>query len=233
MSQWWRDVSFLHWRVDPDAVAPLLPARRPPRRPRRQQLGRPDPVPHGRRRPRPPRAGAAAGHLPRDQRAALLGRRRRTPRRRLPLARGRPAAPSSRPPGPASGCPTGGRGSPVDRRPGVRTRRGPGRSYRSRRRGRSGAGGRIDVEVGRRHRRAEPARPLPHGPLRAAHHGRRPHPLGPEHPRAVAAAAPPGVVRRRHPGGGGRAPGPDRTHAPESVLFSPGVRTVFGLPQRI
>jgi uncharacterized protein len=25
MSQWWRDVSFVHWRVDPDRVAPLLP----------------------------------------------------------------------------------------------------------------------------------------------------------------------------------------------------------------
>lgn len=26
MHQWWRDVVFVHWRVDPDAVAPLLPA---------------------------------------------------------------------------------------------------------------------------------------------------------------------------------------------------------------
>jgi uncharacterized protein len=25
MHQWWKDVAFLHWRVDPDAVAPLLP----------------------------------------------------------------------------------------------------------------------------------------------------------------------------------------------------------------
>ncbi len=25
MSQWWRDIAFLHWRVDPAAVAPLLP----------------------------------------------------------------------------------------------------------------------------------------------------------------------------------------------------------------
>lgn len=26
MSQWWRDISFLHWRVDPDLLAPQLPA---------------------------------------------------------------------------------------------------------------------------------------------------------------------------------------------------------------
>jgi uncharacterized protein YqjF (DUF2071 family) len=26
MHQWWKDVAFLHWRVDPAAVAPLLPA---------------------------------------------------------------------------------------------------------------------------------------------------------------------------------------------------------------
>ena len=26
MSQWWRDITFVHWRVDPDRVAPLLPA---------------------------------------------------------------------------------------------------------------------------------------------------------------------------------------------------------------
>lgn len=25
MSQWWRDISFLHWPVDPELVAPLLP----------------------------------------------------------------------------------------------------------------------------------------------------------------------------------------------------------------
>ena len=25
MSQWWLDISFLHWRVDPDRIAPLLP----------------------------------------------------------------------------------------------------------------------------------------------------------------------------------------------------------------
>src|SRR5919112_4909616 len=25
MSQWWRDIAFLHWRVDPAVVAPLLP----------------------------------------------------------------------------------------------------------------------------------------------------------------------------------------------------------------
>lgn len=25
MSQWWRDITFVHWRVDPDLVAPLLP----------------------------------------------------------------------------------------------------------------------------------------------------------------------------------------------------------------
>ncbi|CAN5653539.1 YqjF family protein [soil metagenome] len=26
MSQWWRDIAFVHWRVDPALVAPLLPA---------------------------------------------------------------------------------------------------------------------------------------------------------------------------------------------------------------
>lgn len=26
MSQWWRDISFLHWRVDPARVAPMMPA---------------------------------------------------------------------------------------------------------------------------------------------------------------------------------------------------------------
>lgn len=25
MNQWWRDIAFVHWRVDPDRVAPLLP----------------------------------------------------------------------------------------------------------------------------------------------------------------------------------------------------------------
>jgi uncharacterized protein YqjF (DUF2071 family) len=25
MSQWWRDISFVHWRIDPGRVAPLLP----------------------------------------------------------------------------------------------------------------------------------------------------------------------------------------------------------------
>ena len=25
LRQWWRDVAFLHWRVDPEVAAPLLP----------------------------------------------------------------------------------------------------------------------------------------------------------------------------------------------------------------
>lgn len=27
MTQWWRDIAFLHWRIDPDVLAPVLPRR--------------------------------------------------------------------------------------------------------------------------------------------------------------------------------------------------------------
>lgn len=230
MSQWWRDISFLHWRVDPDVVAPLLPRGvRPdvydgsswvgliPFRMVDAGLGKRGPV---------PRLGTFYETNVRVYSVDDAGRHgvvfRSLEADRLPVV----AAARL------------GFGVPYQwaRLSVEPTDLGPqpeGRtvSYRSQRR-RSGVGGRIDIEVG--DLIAEPgplelfltARfglhttvagrtlwvPNTHGPwpLRTA---RAVH----VEDTLVAAAGLPGLVGS----------------PPESVLFSSGVRTTFGLPQRI
>ena len=90
MTQHWRDVAFLHWAVDPGGSGPVLPARSPARRSRRPHLRRAHPLPDGRRRVRRRPGRAVGGHVPRDQRAALLGRRHRAARDRVPQPGRRP-----------------------------------------------------------------------------------------------------------------------------------------------
>ena len=105
-------------------------------------------------------------------------------------------------------------------------------SYRSRRRGRSGAGGRIDVEVG-----APIDEPAPLELFLTARFGLHtsvagrtlwvPNTHGPWPLRAARAT----VVEDTLMTAAGL---PALTGSPpESVLFSSGVRTVFGLPQRL
>ena len=231
MSQWWRDISFLHWRVDPDVVAPHLPrGTRPdlydgsawvgliPFRMVDAGLGHRGPVPRlgtfletnvrlystddaGRR-------GVVFCSLEADRLSVVAAAR---------LGFGVPYqwARLSIDPADAGPEPTG------------RTV-----SYRSRRRGRSGAGGRLDVEVGEPIDEPSPLElfltarfglhttlagrtlwvPNTHGPwpLRRARAVRVEDTL-------VTAAGLPDLTASE----------------PDSVLFSTGVRTVFGLPQRI
>ena len=100
MSQDWVDLTFLHWRVDPAVVAPLMPRGvRPDVHDGSTWVGL---VPFtisragvGRGSGRP-----LVGHVPRDQRAALLDRRAGTARGGLPLA-------GSQPPGRGAGRPGG------------------------------------------------------------------------------------------------------------------------------
>ena len=231
MSQWWRDISFLHWRVDPDLVAPLLPRGvRPdvhdgsswvgliPFRMVDAGIGRGGPI---------PRLGTFFETNVRLYSVDEAGRRgvvfRSLEADRLPVVAAARLG---------FGVPyQWARLSvePADLGPDPETRTV---SYRSRRRGRSGAGGRIDVEVGGRIDEPGPldlfltARfglhttvagrtlwvPNTHGPwpLRSARAVVVEDSL-------VAAAGLPGLT----------------DSPPESVLFSSGVRTTFGLPQRI
>ena len=39
IDQYWDDLVFLHWRVEPAVVAPFLPTGLPPRRVRRERAG--------------------------------------------------------------------------------------------------------------------------------------------------------------------------------------------------
>jgi len=231
MGQWWRDISFLHWPVDPDLVAPLLPRGvRPdvhdhsswigliPFRMVDAGLGERGPVPW---------LGTFLETNVRLYSIDAAGRRgvvfRSLEADRLPVV----AAARL------------GLGVPYQwaRLAVEPTDLGPepqGRtvSYRSRRRGRSGVGGRIDVEVG-----APLDVPGPLEVFLTARFGlhtsvagrtlwvpntHAPWPL--RSARAVhvedslvAAAGFPGVS----------------DSPPASVLFSSGVRTVFGLPQRL
>ena len=231
MSQWWRDVTFLHWRVEPARVAPLLPRGvRPDVHDGSTWVGL---IPFR-------MVGAGVGHrgpVPRygtfpETNVRLYGvdgaRRRGVVFRSLeapwlPVVAGArlgfgvpyqwarmSVEPPASPPDPA----------------------GTTMSYRTRRRGRRHPGGRVDVEVGDPVDRREPlalfltARfglhttllgrtlwvPNTHGPwpLRTARVTHLEDTL-------VAAAGLPGVTA-----------GP-----PDSVLFSTGVHTVFGLPQRV
>ena len=73
-------------------------ARRPSRHPRRRHLRRADPVPDGRCRGRPRSGRPLAGLVPRDQRAALLRRRDRAARHRVPQPRCRPCRRGARGP---------------------------------------------------------------------------------------------------------------------------------------
>lgn len=231
MSQWWRDIAFLHWRVDPDLVAPLLPRGvRPdvydgsawvgliPFRMVDAGLGRRGPV---------PRLGTFYETNVRVYSVDDAGRHgvvfRSLEADRLPVV----AAARLGFGVPYQWARLSVEPTELGPRPEGRTI-----SYRSRRRGREGAGGRIDIEVG--DLIAEP------GPLdlfltaRFGLHttvaGRTlwvPNTHGPwplRHACAVvvedtlvAAAGLPGIVGS----------------APESVLFSSGVRTTFGLPQRV
>ena len=231
MSQWWRDISFLHWRVDPDVVAQHLPrGTRPdlydgsawvgliPFRMVDGGLGRRGPVPRlgtfletnvrlystddaGRR-------GVVFCSLEADRLPVVAAAR---------LGFGVPYqwARLSIDPADVGPEPTG------------RTV-----TYRSRRRGRSGAGGRLDIEVG------EPiAEPGPLELFLTARFGLHttvagrtlwvPNTHGPwplRHARAVR-------VEDTLVTAAGL---PDLTASePDSVLFSTGVRTVFGLPQRV
>ncbi len=231
MSQWWRDISFLHWRVDPDAVAPLLPGGvRPdmydgsswvgliPFRMVDGALGRRGPVPvlgtffetnvrlysvddAGRH-------GVVFRSLEADRLAVVAAARAGFG---VPYRWARLTV------------------DPMDlgREPAGRTV-----SYRSRRRGRSGAGGRIDVEVG-----ALIDEPGPLELFLTARFGLHttvagrtlwvPNTHGPWPLRSARATLVEDTLMTT-------AGLPDLTgSAPDSVLFSSGVRTTFGLPQRI
>jgi len=231
MSQWWGDISFLHWRVDPAVVAPLLPRGVDPDvhdgsswvglipfRMVDAGLGHRGPVPH---------LGTFLEINVRLYSIDPAGRRgvvfRSLEADRLPVVAAARvslgvayqwARLSVEPP---------------DLGPEPETR---SISYRSRRRGRSGVGCRVDVEVG-----TVLAEPSPLDLFLTARFGLHtsvagrtlwvPNTHGPWPLRAaratyvedtlVAAAGLPGLT----------------DSAPESVLFSSGVRTVFGLPQRI
>jgi len=231
MSQWWRDISFVHWRVDPDAVAPLLPRGvRPDLHDGTAWVGlipfRMVDAAIGDGRPIPwlgtfletnvrvytvdddGRHGVVFRSLDADRLPVVAG---------ASLAFGVPYrwAAMSLVPRTAGADPSGGR-----------------LSYRCRRRG-SGAGGRIDVEVGEAVGEPSPLElfltarfglhtsvlgrtlwvPNSHGPW-PLHRARLTHL---EDTLVAAAGLPSELVGSR----------------PESVLFSPGVQTVFGLPQRV
>ena len=231
MSQWWRDIAFLHWRVDPDAVAPLLPRGvRPdvhdgsswvgliPFRMVDAGVGHGGPVP---RYGTFPETNVRLYSVDDAGRHGVVFRSLEAPW--LPVVAGArlgfgvpyewarmSVRPAASPPDPA----------------------GATMSYRTRRRGRRRPGARIDVEIGRPLAEPSPLElfltarfglhtsvlgrtlwvPNTHTPwpLRAARVTRLEDTL-------VAAAGLPGVT----------------TRPPDTALFSTGVRTVFGLPQRL
>ncbi len=231
MSQWWRDVSFLHWRVDPGLVAPLLPRGVDPDvhdgsswvglipfRMVDAGLGRRGPVPHlgtfletnvrlysidpaGRR-------GVVFRSLEADRLPVVAAAR---------LGLGVAYQWAQLTVDPADLGP-----DPEDRTI----------SYRSRRRGRSGVGCRIDVEVG-----GVIAEPRPLDLFLTARFGLHtsvagrtlwiPNTHGPWPLRTARATYVEDTLMTA-------AGLPDLTGSPPgSVLFSSGVRTTFGLPQRL
>ena len=231
MSQWWRDIAFLHWRVDPDAVAPLLPRGvRPdvhdgsswvgliPFRMVDAGVGHGGPVP---RYGTFPETNVRLYSVDDAGRHGVVFRSLEAPW--LPVVAGArlgfgvpyewarmSVRPAASPPDPA----------------------GATMSYRTRRRGRRRPGARIDVEIGRPLAEPSPLElfltarfglhtsvlgrtlwvPNTHTPwpLRAARVTRLEDTL-------VAAAGLPGVT----------------TRPPDSALFSTVVRTFFGLPLRL
>ena len=231
MSQWWRDIAFLHWRVDPETVAPLLPRGvRPdvhdgsswvgliPFRMVDAGVGHGGPVP---RYGTFPETNVRLYSVDDAGRHGVVFRSLEAPW--LPVVAGArlgfgvpyewarmSVRPAASPPDPA----------------------GATMSYRTRRRGRRHPGARIDVEIGRPLAEPSPLElfltarfglhtsvlgrtlwvPNTHTPwpLRGARVTRLEDTL-------VAAAGLPGVT----------------TRPPDSALFSTGVRTVFGLPQRL
>ena len=64
MNQDWRDLTFLHWAVEPERVTPLMPPGVRPDVHDRRDVRRSGAVPDGRRRARPAFQGAVAGELP-------------------------------------------------------------------------------------------------------------------------------------------------------------------------
>ena len=89
MVHWWDELTFLHWRFEPDAVQRLLPAGLTVETHGRQRMGRARAVLPPRRAAR--RAvGAVAVALRRDERAHLRPQRRRRARHLVLLARRRP-----------------------------------------------------------------------------------------------------------------------------------------------
>lgn len=229
MSQWWRDIAFLHWRVDPAAVVPLLPRGvRPdvhdgstwvgliPFRMVDAGVGRGRPVA---RYGTFPETNVRLYSVDDEGRHGVVFRSLEAPW--LPVVAGArlgfgvpyqwarmSVRPAASPAGPA----------------------GTTMSYRTRRRGRQHPGARIDVEIG-----APVTEPSPLDLFLTARFGLHtrllgrtlwvPNTHGPWPLRAarvthledtlVAAAGLPGVTGR----------------PPDSVLFSTGVRTVFGLPR--
>ncbi|MBB6626560.1 DUF2071 domain-containing protein [Nocardioides sp. KIGAM211] len=231
MSQWWRDIAFLHWRVDPAVVAPLLPEGvRPdvhdgstwvgliPFRMVDGALGHRGPV---------PRFGTFNETNVRLYSVDDAGRHgvvfRSLEADRLAVVAAARAT---------FGVPYQWARLSVDPPELGPEPEGRTISYRGRRHGRRGVGGRIDVEVG-----APIAEPSPLDVFLTARFGLHtrvlgrtlwvPNTHGPWPLRVarathvedslVAAAGLPGVTGS----------------APDSVLFSSGVRTVFGLPQRL
>ncbi len=115
VNQDWRDLTFLHWAVEPARVAHLMPPRRATRRARRRRhLRRPGPVPDGRRRTRaraPPCRGSARSWRPTcgstpstPPAAAAWCSSASTPTGSLVVVGG---------PGRPPACPTGGPGCPT------------------------------------------------------------------------------------------------------------------------
>jgi uncharacterized protein len=231
MSQWWRDIAFLHWRVDPEVVAPMMPpGARPdvydgsswvgliPFRMVDGALGRGRPV---------PRFGSFLETNVRLYSVDDAGRRgvvfRSLEADRLAVVA---AAQLS------FGVPYKWARLSVSPAEQVADPDGLTFSYRAHRRSRSGPTSRIDVEVG-----APVEQPTPLDRFLTARFGLHtsvlgrtlwvPNTHGPWPLRSarathvddelVAAAGLPGLS----------------ASPPESVLFSSGVRTVFGLPQRL
>lgn len=231
MSQWWRDIAFLHWRVAPETVAPLLPRGvRPdvhagsswvgliPFRMVDAGVGRRGPVP---RYGTFPETNVRLYGVDDAGRHGVVFRSLEAPW--LPVVAAARLG---------FGVPYEWARMSVEPPAAPAEPRGTTLSYRTRRRGRGHPGARIDVEVG------DPvAEPSPLDLFLTARFGLHtsvlgrtlwvPNTHGPWPLRTatvthledtlVAAAGLPGVTSR----------------PPDSVLFSTGVRTVFGLPRRI
>ena len=210
LRQQWCDVAFLHWAVDPAAVAGLLPPGVRPDALDGRDLRRARPVPDGRHRARG-RALPCRGRARSWRRTSgLLGRRDGAARRRFPQP-GRRSGLASPPPAARSGCVPLVPDAVRRRRrraalhdPGARWR-GPAAAATSR------SGGRARRTPG----------PLPSRPARAARRAVRPAPGSCPTPTHRGRCAPPRYWppgrrsgRRGRRGGFARAPpGPRRVQS--------------------